>query len=385
LLLRPGDLYVSLKDVTQSGDLLGAVSRVPSRIGLGRLTQDTAKLILLPGSTSSAFLYWALRTPEYRQYCRARAIGTTNLSLAREDFLAFEIPKPTHEQDAVVELLEAMEAKLELSRQINETLKGMARTLFRSWFIDFDPVRAKMAGRAQPDMAQALASVFADSFEDSELGKIPVGWRVTPLSELITLQRGTTYESRLLGQPGPVLLGLGSILPGGGFRNARLKTYGGECPQNLILYPGEIYVALKGATKDGSMVGSIARVPPDIMSGRLTQDTVKLVFKNPKSGLGQFLYWALQTPHYREYCALRATGSAQVGLSRSDFLSYRVVLPPSEVLAAFAQMDDSLSGRGHVGDAETMNLAAIRDLLLSRLLSGGLRVRDAEREVGKVA
>lgn len=105
------------------------------------------------------------------------------------------------------------------------------------------------------------------------------------LGDYVTLQRGKTYKGKLVGQPGPVLLGLGSIEPGGGFRFNKFKTYGGECPEILTLYPGDMYASLKGATKDGSMIGSVARVPDIIEKGRLTQDTVKLKFDDDDESL----------------------------------------------------------------------------------------------------
>ncbi len=146
------------------------------------------------------------------------------------------------------------------------------------------------------------------------------------VGDFVTLQRGTTYKGRLVGKPGPALLGLGSIVPGGGFREGDYKTYGGDCPPKLMLYPGDLFASLKGATKDGKMIGSVARVPESVSSGRLTQDTVKLEFINSDKETSDYLYWILRTPQYRDYCDRYATGSAVVALSRDDFLNYPV--PP---------------------------------------------------------
>src|SRR5258706_8109036 len=99
------------------------------------------------------------------------------------------------------------------------------------------------------------------------------------VGDYVTLLRGITYKGNLVGKPGPALLGLGSIQPGGGFREGDYKTYGGDCPPKLMLVPGDLFVSLKGATKDGKMIGSVARVPRSVSSGRLTQDTVKLEFR----------------------------------------------------------------------------------------------------------
>ncbi len=148
----------------------------------------------------------------------------------------------------------------------------------------------------------------------------------TTVGDYVTLQRGITYKGNLVGRPGPALLGLGSIHPGGGFREGDYKTYGGECPPKIMIYPGDLFASLKGATKDGKMIGSVARVPLSVSSGRLTQDTVKLEFNDPNRETSNFLYWILRTPQYRDYCARHATGSAVVALSRDDFLNYPV--PP---------------------------------------------------------
>jgi hypothetical protein len=119
------------------------------------------------------------------------------------------------------------------------------------------------------------------------------------IGDYVSLQRGTTYKGNLVGKHGPALLGLGSIHPGGGFR-ADYKTYGGECPEKLMLYPGDLFVSLKGATKDSEMIGSIARVPASVSSGRLTQDTVRLVFYEPDYSLTEFLYWILRDATLQE-------------------------------------------------------------------------------------
>ncbi|WP_131819957.1 restriction endonuclease subunit S domain-containing protein [Mycobacteroides abscessus] len=153
-----------------------------------------------------------------------------------------------------------------------------------------------------------------------------------------------------MGKPGPALLGLGSIIPGGGFRND-YKTYGGDCPSELMLVPGDLYVSLKGATKDGDMIGSVARVPSSVPSGRLTQDTVKLNFRERDAVFEQYLYWLLRTPNYRDYCAGRATGSAVVALSREDFLSYPVpplTAPRRRVVDTLETIEDKIESNRHV-------------------------------------
>ena len=132
ILLHPGDLYVSLKDLTQSCNLLGAVSRVPVDIKEGRLTQDTVRLKFSPSidTIDKLYIYWSLRTPQYRAYCKARGTGTTNMSLSRADFLDWEIPDKTEMKTNLVILLEGIEAKIELNNQVNDYLAAFADALF---------------------------------------------------------------------------------------------------------------------------------------------------------------------------------------------------------------------------------------------------------------
>jgi type I restriction enzyme S subunit len=165
MLLEPGDIYVSLKDVTQSADLLGAVSRVPEDIHQGRLTQDTVKLTFKTKNAPKDYIYWSLRTPQYREYCRAHATGTTNLGLPREDFLSFPIPALTSVRADLVALLQALDDKIDLNRRMNQTLEAMARAVFKDWFVDFDPTRAKMEGHVAY-LVPEIWALFPDRLDD---------------------------------------------------------------------------------------------------------------------------------------------------------------------------------------------------------------------------
>ena len=127
ILLHPGDLYVSLKDLTQSCDLLGAVARVPSNLAEGRLTQDTIKLEFNSeiDAKTKLYTYWSLRTPQYRAYCKARGTGTTNMSLSRSDFLGWNIPTQSEARDTLIELFELLETKISTNTQLNGYLEEL--------------------------------------------------------------------------------------------------------------------------------------------------------------------------------------------------------------------------------------------------------------------
>lgn len=164
------------------------------------------------------------------------------------------------------------------------------------------------------------------------------------LGDLISITRGTTYKSALLGQPGPVLLGLASIARNGGFRSDSLRTYGGDSPDKLLVRPGELFASLKDVTQAADLLGSVARVPIAGPTGRLTQDTVRIEVTS-NDLLVEYLYLALLTPQYRQYCRSHATGTTNLGLPRHDFLAYEIPLPSlgeqrriASVLGAFDDM-----------------------------------------------
>lgn len=146
------------------------------------------------------------------------------------------------------------------------------------------------------------------------------------LGDVVTLVRGNTYKSSLLSETeGPVLLGLGSIQKNGGFKYGARKHYSGDSDPRIILSPGDLYVSLKDLTQSCDLLGAIARVPNDINSGRLTQDTVKLEFgKSVPMAMRAYAYWSLRTPQYRAYCKARGVGTTNMSLSRRDFLDWQL-------------------------------------------------------------
>jgi type I restriction enzyme S subunit len=328
------------------------------------------------------YIYYFFNSPAGRQGLDSILRHVAVAGITGSDLVTLEIAlPPLPEQRAIASILGALDDKIELNRRMNETLEDLSRTIFKSWFVDFDPVRAKAEGNRPVGMDDETAALFPSRFVESELGEIPEGWEVTRLGEHVELQRGTTYKSRLLGLLGPYLLGLASIARNGGFRRDKLRTYGGESPDKLILGPGDLYVSLKDVTQAGDLLGSVARVPPDIRQGRLTQDTVGLRLRadSPKHPSTNHLYHLLLGEHYRSYCRARAIGTTNLSLAREDFLAYSVVVPDTNVGCTFSRIDSVLRARQDNNEAQSETLAQLRDLLLPKLISGELRVPDAEK------
>ena len=347
--LGPGDIYVSLKDVTQSGDLLGSVARVPPDILAGRLTQDTVKLEFQGKPIPKGYIYWLLRTPIYREYCRARGTGTTTLGLGRDDFLNFPVPQPSHSDLSLVELLEGLDDRITLLRETNATLESIAQALFKSWFVDFDPVRAKMEGRAPEGMDEATAALFPDAFEESELGAVPSGWKPVRLDAFIELAYGKSLkaENRSLGNV-PVY-GSGGVT--------------GWHDTALVNQPS-IVVGRKGTV--GSLYWESRPFFPI--------DTVFYVkSKRPLT----YCHQLLKTLGLHDM----NTDAAVPGLNRENVYRLLVSDAPAAVLQAFDDLVQSLRYRIDHNESQTQTLATLRDTLLPRLISGQLRLPAAESQV----
>ncbi len=137
-----------------------------------------------PERIDSGYLSYFFGLPAFKEHIRAIAVGATMPSLNTSLLSDVVIPHPKDiaEQRAIAHILGTLDDKIELNRRMNETLEAMARALFKSWFVDFDPVRAKAEGR-DPGLPKSLADLFPDSFVDSELGEIPKGWEVQRVGE----------------------------------------------------------------------------------------------------------------------------------------------------------------------------------------------------------
>ena len=380
LLVHPGELYVSLKDVTQSADLLGAVAMVPRNHAPGRLTQDTVKLEPKRDDAPLYYIHWLLRTPQYRHYCRAHATGTTNLGLPREDFLAYPVPDLTPTRRLVVDVLSALEDKIELNRRMNETLEAMARALFKSWFVDFEPVRAKMDGRDT-----GLPAEVEEAFPDNlDARGSPHGWPETPLTDVASFTKGRSYRSAELSASRVALLTLKSFERGGGYKSGGLKPYTGAFKPEQVLDAGELVVALTDVTQMAEVIGSPAIAPEyDDYDELVASLDVGILRPLDRVVSTAFLYNLLLTDRYREHVRAHCTGTTVLHLSKHALPSYCVQLPTPAVLAAFDRIAKPLMIRRHRLQTESRTLARLRNRLLPNLVSGEIRVPQAEQVLEK--
>jgi len=280
-------------------------------------------------------------------------------------------------------LIEPLDDKIELNRRMNETLEAMARAIFKSWFVDFDPVRAKCRGErfsaptGMPGLPKHIADLFPDSFEDSELGEIPKGWEVKPVGDLAEVVGGSTPSTKqaaywdggthawatpkdLSALSVPVLLETGRRISDAGLS----QISSGLLPKGTVL--------LSSRAPIGYL--AVAEIPVAINQG--------FIAMKPKPGMSNIflLLWASVA---QEEIVNRANGSTFLEISKANFRPIPLVVPPARAITAFDRMARPAYERIVENERESRTLAALRDALLPQLISGRLRVKDAEKFIGR--
>ena len=359
LMLFPGDLFVSLKGATKDGKMIGSVARVPPSVPSGRLTQDTVKLDFGDADTETTnFLYWVLRTPQYRDYCDGRATGSAVVALSRDDFLNYPVPPITTTRKRVVELLEKLDDKIELNRRMNATLEAMARALFLSWFVDFDPVRAKLDARPPAGLDQASAALFPDHLENSPLGHIPKGWKAGTVSDAFDFTMGQS-------PPGNTYNEEGNGLP---FYQGRTDC-GFRFPTRRVFCTAPTRCAKSGDTLVSvrAPVGDINMANEECCIGR------GVAAVRHKTGAKSFTYHSMANLE-PDFAKFEAEGTVFGSINKQNFENLRFVIPPPKIVAAYERLAAPLDEQIYNLEHQSRTLATLRDTLLPKLLSGALSV-----------
>jgi len=295
-----------------------------------------------------------------------------------DDLISIEINLPSREtQDSISAIATKIDNKIKLNQKMNKTLEEIAKTLFKSWFIDFDPVRAKAEGRPT-GLAKEISDLFPNSFEDSELGEIPKGWGLFPLGEFIDIKGGLSYKAKFLGDGVP-LVTMGCINPQGRFKRSGLKYYGGEYSNQHKLTKGNIVISTRDVTQDRVTLGAPALIPSDIVGAILATNMYKVFLKGDIGNF--FLFETMRTSRYRENIIASAKGSTVLMLTKDAVLDYKFSLPQPALLNYFQSLSSLINERIDVLHSEISILQQIRDILLPKLISGELKIKDAENLV----
>lgn len=298
------------------------------------------------------FLFYQLLAHRIQLQSLATGAAQQNLSGQQIKELIAPFP-PIQEQKAIGSYLRLLDDRINLLRETNKTLEAIAQALFKSWFVDFDPVRAKMEGRQPEGMDEATAALFPDSFEESELGKIPLGWLAGKLSNVATLKGGKMLDKSSFSEAGanPVFGGAG-VMGYTDLSNAdgfviTVGRVGAYCGQ-YFWHQGNAWV-----NNNASLVSPI----------------------NPSHA--QWLYLWLKNADME----LIKKGAAQPFVSNGDISELKIALPPADVIEKFTEYGTLIFEKIAQTSIQTKSLINLRDTLLPRLISGHLRLPDAEAEI----
>ncbi len=319
------------------------------------------------------FLRWLVRSPEWwEQIGKFLNVGAVFDSLRCADVPSFMLAvPPLGEQRAIAHILGSLDDKIELNQRMNETLEEMARALFNSWFVDFDPVRAKAEGR-DPGLPKPLADLFPARLVDSELGEIPEAWEVGTLASASALNpEAWTKNTR----PAHIeYVDLSNTKWGRIETITRYASQDAPSRAQRVLRPGDTIV---GTVRPGN--GSYALVT----EGGLTGSTGFAVLRPKSADFAQFIYLAATRRENIEALAHLADGGAYPAVRPEVVAATPSALPSREVLSAFSRLLSAPFAKIALNNRESRTLGSLRDGLLPKLVSGELRVKDAEKFIGR--
>ncbi|MFD1837673.1 restriction endonuclease subunit S [Paracidovorax cattleyae] len=305
--------------------------------------------------------------------------GSAQPSLNRNFIYSIPLKVPdVDEQDAIVSVLQALDDRITLLRETNATLEALAQALFKSWFVDFDPVRAKMAGRAPEGMDEATVALFPDALEETGLGVVPKGWSVKILADVTTyLNRG--ISPKYVDDGGLLVLNQKCVRDFSiDWSKGRRHDPSHRKVDGRLLEKGDVLVNSTGVGTLGR-VGQILDLPePAIVDSHVTVVRAGEAVSWPY--LGQ---WMQSRQGHIEAMGEGSTG--QTELSRSKLGSMPLLVPTGAVLAAFDAAVLPLKARISCNADTAQSLSMLRDTLLPRLISGQLRLPEAQSQLEAAA
>lgn len=324
------------------------------------------------------------RSPNFRRAVTAMSSLSTRASLNNEMLARLTIASPpADEQARIGHILKAFDDKIDLNRRMNETLEAVARAIFKSWFVDFDPVRAKVEGRQPFGMHAATAGLFPGRLVDSPLGKIPKGWKRCALRELFARDQscvltgpfGSHLHASDYRDEGVPLILVRNVI-GGRIVDNGVPLVGYDKASELgryLLKEGDIVFTRVGA------VGRSAYVHPRNIGWMISGQTLRVRVPDRTVLHPRYLSQVYLEPSFVDMVEAYALGTTRPSLNTELLLSFEFLLPSSALQQRFADIVAPLDARLQNNVDESRTLADLRDTLLPKLLSGEVRLKDAER------
>lgn len=387
VVVSEGDVLLNI-----TGDSVARCCRAPRDVIPARVNQHVAIIRPDTGQLDAGFLRYVLVSPEYQHHLLALAsAGATRNALTKGMIEALEVPAPPlPEQKRIAHILGTLDDKIELNRRMNATLEGISRAIFKSWFVDFDPVRQKAAGKQPVGMDAQTAALFPDSFEDSEIGEVPRGWKTCTLDDYTELVIGGDWGDSEPSSEAPAacLCLRGADIPslqagGVGKLPTRYLKHGSLERRRLL--PWDLVIEISGGSPTQSTGrpvlvtdGLIARLPLPLIASNFCR-----ILKLREKQHSPFVYLYLRHLYDADEFLQYENGTTGIkNFAYTLFAARHPLLSPDHrVLRAFAVAITPTIALHQQKARESDSLAALRDTLLPKLLSGEVRVPEAEEAV----
>lgn len=316
------------------------------------------------------YVSYCLRQPDTKEWLIRHAVGATmpNLNTGILSAVPIILP-PLSVQLKVAEILGVLDDRITLLRETNATLEAIAQALFKSWFVDFDPVRAKAEGRQPEGMDATTAALFPDSFEESELGLVPKGWGIGCVGDLASQKKGSVNP---LASPG--VLYEHYSLPAFDSGQAPVFELGKEIKSNKTPLPEEAVLLSK-------LNPHIPRVWLPVSHGVNAVCSTEFLAYSPQGGASKELIYCLfgSDTFQQQLCQLvTGTSNSHQRVKPDQVLAVKLPIADKPALRAFTEIVRPLFDRVHAGRLQAQTLTQLRDTLLPRLISGQLRLPEAE-------
>jgi type I restriction enzyme S subunit len=330
------------------------------------------------------FIMYSIQAPQSQAYLRNVCNTTVQATLNLGDLKGLPLSIPDiKEQKAIAHILGTLDDKIELNRKTNETLEAMAKALFKSWFVDFDPVRAKAEGRPT-GLPPEISDLFPDSFEDSELGEIPTGWHHRDLQEVgSVIDPHPSHRAPQEISEGFPFAGIGDIDEMGNINRSKARVVGEESvTEQENSY--EVNEHSNGFGRVGT-VGKVVRLRR--LSFRFALSPTLAIVNPTNPCYAGLCFLLLRSPGFQSKVLSNMTGSTRPAIGIQILRKVSTLLPPEDARAIYEHFESLTGGLIRKGDALNARICLLteaRDALLPKLISGEIRIPDAEKMLEEV-
>lgn len=315
---------------------------------------------------NSRYIYYYFSSNIFQNELRNRETGTTATGIRQKELIKTNvILPPLPEQEKIADILGSIDDQIENLMEQNKTLEEIAKTIFKRWFIDFE----------FPNEEGKPYKSSGGEFIDSELGKIPKGWRVGTFGEFVDIVKGLSYKGKFLTEKSDVILiNLKNVGLDGSFRYEGIKYYEGDYKAKHIVKSRDIVIAATDLTRNGDILANPILIPNlETNTAIISMDLSKLVIKETK--YKWFLFFLMKTKSFKNFAKSYASGTTVLHLKLDELKKYKFPLPKIGTLELFYYLSDNIMNKIVVNNNQIQTLTQLRDTLLPKLITGQIRVK----------